>query len=163
MGYRRFALFNVTGGIAWVSSMTLGGYFLGTLFPDLGRHVEKVIVVIVALSVMPMVIEYFKARARAKASLSQGLIACFHPRFARVPRARFDARSACRSRLAPRASTKIARFKPQTCSPFLARECRGSQASAPCRQQYAVTRHRARAPYWALDPEGTAEPGEAHD
>jgi membrane-associated protein len=72
MGYRRFALFNVTGGIAWVSSMTLGGYFLGTLFPDLGRHVEKVIVVIVALSVTPVVIEYFKARARAKGSLSQG-------------------------------------------------------------------------------------------
>jgi membrane-associated protein len=72
MGYRRFALFNVTGGIAWVSSMTLGGYFLGTLFPDLGRHVEKVIVVIVALSVMPMVVEYVKARMRAKASVSQG-------------------------------------------------------------------------------------------
>ncbi len=71
MGYRRFALFNITGGIAWVSSMTLGGYFLGTLFPVLGRHVEKVIVVIVVLSVMPMVFEYFRAR-RAKASLSQG-------------------------------------------------------------------------------------------
>jgi len=72
MGYRRFALFNVTGGIAWVSSMTLGGYFLGTLFPDLGRHVEKVIVVIVAISVLPMVVEYAKARLRAKASVSQG-------------------------------------------------------------------------------------------
>lgn len=72
MSYRRFALFNVTGGIAWVGSMTLGGYFLGTLFPDLGRHVEKVIVVIVLLSVLPMIIEYFKARARAKAATSQG-------------------------------------------------------------------------------------------
>ena len=66
MGYRRFATFNITGGIGWVASMTLGGYFLGTLFPDLGRHVEKVIIVIVALSVMPMVIEYLKSRARAR-------------------------------------------------------------------------------------------------
>ena len=66
MGYRRFALFNIAGGIGWVASMTLGGYFLGTLFPDLGRHVEKVIVVIVALSVMPMLIEYLKSRARAR-------------------------------------------------------------------------------------------------
>ena len=66
MGYRRFATFNITGGIGWVASMTLGGYFLGTLFPDLGRHVEKVIIVIVALSVMPMVIEYLKSRSRAR-------------------------------------------------------------------------------------------------
>jgi membrane-associated protein len=72
MGYQRFALFNITGGIGWVASMTLGGYFLGTLFPDLGRHVEKVIIVIVLLSVLPMVIEYVKSRARAKASPSQG-------------------------------------------------------------------------------------------
>ncbi|MFT3927324.1 MAG: VTT domain-containing protein [Myxococcales bacterium] len=72
MGYRNFALFNITGGIAWVSSMTLGGYFLGTIFPDLGRHVEKVIIVIVVLSVLPMVFEYFKAKARAKAEVSQG-------------------------------------------------------------------------------------------
>jgi membrane-associated protein len=66
MSYRRFALFNITGGISWVASMTLGGFFLGSLFPDLGKHVEKVIIVIVALSVLPMVIEYVKARRRPK-------------------------------------------------------------------------------------------------
>jgi membrane-associated protein len=72
MGYKRFATFNVVGGIAWVSSMTLGGFFLGTVFPELGRHVEKVIIVIVALSVMPMVFEWLKAKMRAKASISEG-------------------------------------------------------------------------------------------
>lgn len=66
MGYRRFATFNIVGGIGWVASMTLGGYFLGNLFPDLGKHVEKVIIVIVLLSIMPMVIEYLRARSRAK-------------------------------------------------------------------------------------------------
>lgn len=66
MSYRSFATFNIAGGIAWVSSMTLGGFFLGRAFPELGRHVEKVIIVIVVLSVIPMVIEYIKARYRAK-------------------------------------------------------------------------------------------------
>jgi membrane-associated protein len=69
MGYRKFALFNVCGGIGWVASMTLGGYFLGSLFPNLGNHIEKVIIVIVAISVMPMVLEYLKARARAKSAV----------------------------------------------------------------------------------------------
>jgi membrane-associated protein len=66
MPYRQFALFNITGGVSWVASMTLGGYFLGKMFPSLGSHVEKVIIVIVLLSVLPMVFEYLKSRARAK-------------------------------------------------------------------------------------------------
>jgi membrane-associated protein len=66
MSYRQFALFNIAGGIGWVVSMTVGGYFLGSLFPDLGKHIEKVIIVIVVLSVLPMVIEYVKAKRKAK-------------------------------------------------------------------------------------------------
>lgn len=67
MSYRSFAMYNIAGGVGWVASMTLGGYFLGSLFPDLGRHIEKVIIVVVALSLMPMVIEYLKAKRRSKA------------------------------------------------------------------------------------------------
>lgn len=66
MSYRNFATFNVIGGISWVSSMTLGGYFLGSWFPDLGKHIEKVIIVIVLLSVLPMIIEYVKAKRSPK-------------------------------------------------------------------------------------------------
>jgi membrane-associated protein len=64
MSYRQFATFNIVGGIGWVASMTLGGYFLGQIFPELGRHVEKVIIVIVGLSILPMVIEYIKSRSK---------------------------------------------------------------------------------------------------
>jgi membrane-associated protein len=72
MGYRNFAMFNVLGGIGWVSSMTLGGFFLGRLFPDLGKHIEKVIILIVLLSILPMVIEYAKAKMRARAAQRSG-------------------------------------------------------------------------------------------
>jgi membrane-associated protein len=75
MSYREFAMFNICGGIGWVTSMTLGGYFLGSVFPDLGRHIEKVIILIVLLSIMPIVIEYVKARrlrARAASDTSNG-------------------------------------------------------------------------------------------
>jgi membrane-associated protein len=70
MSYRNFAMFNVLGGIGWVSSMTLGGFFLGRLFPDLGKHIEKVIILIVLLSILPMVIEFVKAKMRARAATS---------------------------------------------------------------------------------------------
>jgi hypothetical protein len=48
MTYRRFAAFNVIGGAGWVLSMTLLGYVLGTRFPVLVRHIEKVIVAVAA-------------------------------------------------------------------------------------------------------------------
>jgi membrane-associated protein len=66
MGYRKFALYNVVGGAAWVLSMTLLGYVLGSQFPLLVRHIEKVIIVIVLLSIAPGVVEWLKARRRAR-------------------------------------------------------------------------------------------------
>lgn len=65
MTYRRFALFNVVGAAAWILSMTLTGYLLGTRFPVLVRHIEKVIVVVILLSILPGIVEYARARLRA--------------------------------------------------------------------------------------------------
>lgn len=66
MSYRKFATYNVIGGAAWVLSMTLIGYVLGSQFPLLVRHIEKVILVVVLLSIMPGVVEWMKARRRAR-------------------------------------------------------------------------------------------------
>jgi membrane-associated protein len=56
----------VIGGAAWVLSMTLLGYVLGLRFPVLVQHIEKVIIVIVVLSILPGVIEYIRVRRRGK-------------------------------------------------------------------------------------------------
>lgn len=61
MNYRRFAVFNVTGGITWVLSFLLAGYFFGNL-PAVKRDFHYVIVAIILLSVLPPVIEYLRSR-----------------------------------------------------------------------------------------------------
>lgn len=66
MTYRRFASFNVIGGAAWVASMTFTGYFLGSLIPSLDRHIEKVIIVVVLLSISPGIVEYVRHRLRRR-------------------------------------------------------------------------------------------------
>ena len=66
MSYRRFAAFNVIGATAWVSSMTLLGYVLGSQFPMLVQHIEKVIIVVVLLSILPGLFEWLRARRRAE-------------------------------------------------------------------------------------------------
>ena len=62
MTYRRFAFFNVFGGFLWVFSMILSGFLLGRLIPNLDQHIEKVVVIVVALSLTPPLFEYLKAR-----------------------------------------------------------------------------------------------------
>jgi membrane-associated protein len=61
MDYRRFATFNVFGGIGWVASMTLLGYFFGQI-PFVKQHIEKAIMLIVLLSVMPVVLHAWRSR-----------------------------------------------------------------------------------------------------
>jgi len=61
MRYSRFVSFNIFGGIGWVVSMTLGGYFLGTV-PLVRHNFEKVVIGIVVVSVLPMVVHYLRSR-----------------------------------------------------------------------------------------------------
>jgi membrane-associated protein len=68
MSYRKFAMFNVVGAAAWVLSMTLLGYGLGNTIPDLEKHIEKVIVVVVLLSIAPGFVEWWRARRRRAAA-----------------------------------------------------------------------------------------------
>jgi membrane-associated protein len=64
MGYRRFAMFNIAGGVGWVISMTFLGYFLGKIFN--AKQIERVVILIVFVSVMPIVIGAIKHRMEAK-------------------------------------------------------------------------------------------------
>lgn len=76
MPYRRFVVFNVLGGLLWVSSMILGGYFLGNVLKsrvgiNLEEHIEWVVIIVVLLSLMPAIIEFLKSR-RKKARNTPG-------------------------------------------------------------------------------------------
>ena len=70
MEYRRFLSFNVIGGVAWVVSMTLIGYFLGQ-FAWVRKNIEIVIILVVFASILPGIIafalEWMKKRKEATA------------------------------------------------------------------------------------------------
>ncbi|MDQ3800317.1 MAG: VTT domain-containing protein [Acidobacteriota bacterium] len=82
MTYKNFLLFNIFGGFLWVTSMLLAGYFLGGLFEQLMQswfgipnfkledHIDKVVIVVVFLSILPMIIEYLKARREKKREMA---------------------------------------------------------------------------------------------
>jgi membrane-associated protein len=61
MSYPYFATYNVVGGITWVTVFTLLGFFFGNI-PFVKRNFELVIVVIILISVVPILVEWWKAR-----------------------------------------------------------------------------------------------------
>jgi membrane-associated protein len=70
MTYARFAIYNVTGGVAWVLSFLLAGYFFGQL-PIVKEYFHLVIVAIIVISVVPIVLEFVRARRSAEPARSQ--------------------------------------------------------------------------------------------
>ena len=65
MEYRQFVTYNVIGGFAWVWSMSLLGYGLGSVIPDIDKHIHKVIAVVVFLSILPGIVEWWRHRQTA--------------------------------------------------------------------------------------------------
>jgi membrane-associated protein len=61
MRYTRFLSFNIFGGIGWVVSMTLAGYYLGNV-SLVRRNFEKVVIGIVLVSVVPMIVQILRSR-----------------------------------------------------------------------------------------------------
>jgi membrane-associated protein len=78
MNYRKFLFFNVFGGIGWVCSMLLIGFFLTRLIDPVFQsllkrqeftvrdHIEKVIIVVVLLSISPGIIAWLRVKLRGK-------------------------------------------------------------------------------------------------
>jgi membrane-associated protein len=67
MEYRRFIFYNVAGGVGWVTSMTWAGYLLGQAVPNISDHIHIVVLVVIALSLIPIVLELVRERRRRSA------------------------------------------------------------------------------------------------
>ena len=65
MTYSRFMMYNIVGGIIWVVSFALAGYFFGNI-PAVKKNFTLVILVIIILSIMPAVIEYIRHKREVK-------------------------------------------------------------------------------------------------
>lgn len=64
MGYRKFATYNIVGGIGWVASMTLAGYLLGRSVPNIEQNIHYVVAVVIFLSLLPPLVAWLRARLR---------------------------------------------------------------------------------------------------
>ncbi|MGX1271509.1 DedA family protein [Streptomyces phaeoluteigriseus] len=65
MRYRSFLIFNVIGGVLWGAGVTLLGSWLGNI-DFVKKNIEPILLLIVLLSVVPIIIEFLRARSQSK-------------------------------------------------------------------------------------------------
>ena len=74
MPYSRFLPFSIIGALLWIPSMVLAGYFLGGVIErafniKLEDHIEKVVIVVVFLSLLPPIIEIVRHKFGSKPNM----------------------------------------------------------------------------------------------
>lgn len=62
MEYRTFLLYNIAGALLWGGGFIFGGYFLGEIVPGIERYILLIALLIVVVSCMPLVYEWWKLR-----------------------------------------------------------------------------------------------------
>jgi len=68
MTYRIFLSYNIIGGVIWVVGVTLAGYFLGEI-PWIKENFEKVIFLIIGISLLPILFSMIKNKAFSKSKV----------------------------------------------------------------------------------------------
>ncbi|MFC0676184.1 DedA family protein [Brachybacterium hainanense] len=71
MPRRTFYTWSAVGAVAWVVLLTLLGYALGGV-PLIRDHIEAAVLLLVAVSVLPMAVEYLRGRLRVRAAARTG-------------------------------------------------------------------------------------------
>lgn len=67
MTYRTFVTYNVLGGFLWAIGVTMVGFLLGELIPDIDTYLLPIIAVIIVISVIPIGLEWWRARRSKEA------------------------------------------------------------------------------------------------
>lgn len=60
MDYRTFLTYNLIGGFLWTFGITLLGYFLGRVIPDVDKYLLPIILVIIVASIAPSILHLYQ-------------------------------------------------------------------------------------------------------
>ena len=60
MDHKKFTFYNFIGGTVWVWSMVIGGYFLGSIVPNVDKYILPIVLVIIVVSVAPAIWHLYK-------------------------------------------------------------------------------------------------------
>ena len=65
MNVKLYTAYNVLGAVLWIWSMLFIGYFLGSYIPGVEGHIEKIVLIVIFVSLLPGIITWARERNRA--------------------------------------------------------------------------------------------------
>ena len=71
MPYSRYLAYDIFGGVFWVSTTILGGYFLGRSIPNISQRIHYVIAVVILLSILPPIVSILRSRQTGSKASAQ--------------------------------------------------------------------------------------------
>jgi membrane-associated protein len=66
LDYRKFFIYNVVGGVAWVSSLVLCGYFLGKYVPESKEYLKYIVIFLILITSIPFLVNSIKKKKKKK-------------------------------------------------------------------------------------------------
>lgn len=57
---KKFTLYNIVGSVAWVTILTLSGFFLGRKYPGLKDYLQYIVIALIVVTSIPLVIAFLK-------------------------------------------------------------------------------------------------------
>ncbi len=64
MPYKTFLICNIVGGFIWGGGVLLAAYLAGLYIPGFEKHIETIIIVVIAVSLVPAVLQFIKSRIK---------------------------------------------------------------------------------------------------
>jgi membrane-associated protein len=58
--FKKFTVYNIIGSVAWVTTLTLAGYFLGRRFPQLKDYLQYIVLGLIIITTIPLVIAFVR-------------------------------------------------------------------------------------------------------
>jgi membrane-associated protein len=59
---KKFTIYNIVGSVAWVTTLTLTGYFLGRRFPELKDYLQYIVLGLIIITTIPLIIAFVRKR-----------------------------------------------------------------------------------------------------
>jgi membrane-associated protein len=68
---KKFTIYNIIGSVAWVTTFTLAGYFLGRRYPQLKDYMEYIVIGLIIITTIPLIFAFAKRRMQTRQNVNE--------------------------------------------------------------------------------------------
>jgi len=71
LDFKKFTIYNIIGSVAWVTTFTLAGYFLGRKYPQLKDYLEYIVIGLIIITTIPLIFAFVKRRLQSRQNVNE--------------------------------------------------------------------------------------------